>query len=151
MKLVLIELSCLVLHIPLHFLQADFAEFLHLIRANGHSSFAYCQNVFCASDPRHQGLSIALALSQSILEASGGCRAAALQARFRHLCLRHCWKLIVLRSRAYLAQAAATDSNCGSGGPGRSYSYGCSVLESMVFQFTSFSYSVLTPSSVYIR
>ena len=50
----------------------DFAEFLRLIRANGHSSFEYCQNVYCASDPRHQGLSIALALSQSILEAGGG-------------------------------------------------------------------------------
>ena len=52
--------------------RGDFAEFLHLIRANGHSSFEYCQNVYCASDPRHQGLSIALALSQSILEAGGG-------------------------------------------------------------------------------
>ncbi len=35
--------------------RGDFAEFLHLIRANGHSSFEYCQNVYCASDPRHQG------------------------------------------------------------------------------------------------
>ena len=52
--------------------RGDFAEFLHLIRANGHSSFESCQNVYCASDPRHQGLSIALALSQSILEAGGG-------------------------------------------------------------------------------
>ena len=50
----------------------DFAAFVRLVEASGHSSFELCQNVYCASDPRHQGLSIALALSQSILEAGGG-------------------------------------------------------------------------------
>ncbi|MFR7502966.1 MAG: hypothetical protein ACLUVA_09255 [Faecalibacterium sp.] len=40
--------------------------------ASGHSSFEYCQNVYCASSPQHQGLSAALALSQSILAGSGG-------------------------------------------------------------------------------
>ena len=31
------------------------------------SSFALCQNVYCTADVWHQGLSVALALSQSIL------------------------------------------------------------------------------------
>lgn len=50
----------------------DFPAFLHLIRESGHASFAFCQNVYCAADPRHQGLSVALAASQSLLEGQGG-------------------------------------------------------------------------------
>lgn len=52
--------------------RGDFAAFLELVRENGFSSFELCQNVYCAADPKHQGLSIALALSQSILAAGGG-------------------------------------------------------------------------------
>ncbi len=39
---------------------------------SGHSSFECCQNVYCASSPKHQGLSAALAISQSILAGTGG-------------------------------------------------------------------------------
>ena len=42
------------------------------MEASGHSSFELCQNVYCAASPQHQGLSAALALSQSILAGSGG-------------------------------------------------------------------------------
>ena len=50
----------------------DFPAFLRLIEASGHSSFTLCQNVYCAADARHQGLSVALALSQELLEGRGG-------------------------------------------------------------------------------
>ena len=49
-----------------------FGEFLALVRESGHDSFALCQNVYSGADPRHQSLSVALALSQHILEGSGG-------------------------------------------------------------------------------
>ena len=50
----------------------DFAVFARLVEKSGHSSFEYCQNVYCASSPKHQGLSAALAISQSILAGTGG-------------------------------------------------------------------------------
>ena len=50
----------------------QFAEFAKLVLASGQASFALCQNVYCSEDVRHQGLSVALALSQSILQNSGG-------------------------------------------------------------------------------
>ena len=43
-----------------------------MVRDSGHSSFASCQNVYCAQEPKVQGLSIALALSQQVLEGAGG-------------------------------------------------------------------------------
>ena len=49
-----------------------FEEFARLVLESGRASFALCQNVYCATDVRHQGLSVALALSQSILQGSGG-------------------------------------------------------------------------------
>ena len=49
-----------------------FADFAAQVLASGRASFALCQNVYCTTDPRHQGLSVALALSQSILQGSGG-------------------------------------------------------------------------------
>ena len=49
----------------------DFAAFVRLVEASGHSSFELCQNVYCAASPQYQGLSVALALSQSILAGSG--------------------------------------------------------------------------------
>lgn len=50
----------------------DFPAFLRLIEASGHASFTLCQNVYCAADVRHQGLSSALALSQYLLDGRGG-------------------------------------------------------------------------------
>ena len=50
----------------------DFAAFARLVEKSGHSSFECCQNVYCASSPKHQGLSAALAISQSILAGTGG-------------------------------------------------------------------------------
>ena len=53
-------------------LAGDFAAFARLVEKSGHSSFECCQNVYCASSPKHQGLSAALAISQSILAGTGG-------------------------------------------------------------------------------
>ena len=50
----------------------DFPAFARLVEKSGHSSFECCQNVYCASSPKHQGLSVALAISQSILAGTGG-------------------------------------------------------------------------------
>ena len=50
----------------------DFSAFARLVEKSGHSSFECCQNVYCASSPKHQGLSAALAISQSILSGTGG-------------------------------------------------------------------------------
>ena len=52
--------------------EGDLARFLELVRASGSSSFTLCQNVYCADAPREQGLSVALALSQKLLEPCGG-------------------------------------------------------------------------------
>ena len=50
----------------------DFPVFLKAVAASGHASYTLCQNVYCSTDVRHQGLSVALALSQTLLEHSGG-------------------------------------------------------------------------------
>ena len=50
----------------------DFASFLRLVLESGHASFALCQNVYCSTDLRHQGLPVALAVSQALLEGQGG-------------------------------------------------------------------------------
>ena len=50
----------------------DFPAFLREIEASGHSSYTLCQNVYCSTDVRHQGLSVALALSQKLLDGKGG-------------------------------------------------------------------------------
>ena len=49
-----------------------FDRFLALVRQSGHASFTLCQNVYCAQDYARQPLSVALALSQHILEEAGG-------------------------------------------------------------------------------
>ena len=49
-----------------------FPVFAELVKQSGQASFALCQNVYCTADVRHQGLSVALALSQSILRGSEG-------------------------------------------------------------------------------
>mgnify|MGYP000081498240 FL=1 len=53
-------------------ISGEFNDFLQLILESGHASFALCQNVYCSTDVRHQGLSVALALSQTLLEGQGG-------------------------------------------------------------------------------
>ena len=53
-------------------LEKRFADFAALVLESGRASFALCQNVYCSTDVRHQGLSVALALSQTLLEHSGG-------------------------------------------------------------------------------
>jgi galactokinase len=52
--------------------EGNFAEFLRLVQQSGHSSFEYCQNVTCADVPTRQGLALALAVSQKVLDGSGG-------------------------------------------------------------------------------
>ena len=46
----------------------DTARFLRLVRASGRSSFEYLQNVYTAKDVLHQNLSLALAISDTILD-----------------------------------------------------------------------------------
>lgn len=52
----------------------DFAGFLQLITASGHSSFEYLQNVFATSKPQSQAVSLALATCARLLEGKGGYR-----------------------------------------------------------------------------
>ena len=52
----------------------DFGEFKRLVVESGHSSFEYLQNVYAASDVQFQGLSIALALAQRVLDGCGAWR-----------------------------------------------------------------------------
>ena len=52
----------------------DFPRFLALVLESGHSSFEYLQNVYPASQPAEQGLSLALCLAQSVLEGRGAWR-----------------------------------------------------------------------------
>ncbi len=52
----------------------DIALFLKLIISGGHSSFEYNQNAYCVNNPSAQGISIGLAISQSLLENKGAWR-----------------------------------------------------------------------------
>ncbi|MGI6006832.1 MAG: galactokinase [Ruminococcus sp.] len=52
----------------------DFAEFLEMVRDSGNSSFKYLQNVYTNRDVQNQSVSIALAVSESILKENGVCR-----------------------------------------------------------------------------
>ncbi len=54
--------------------KGDFERFKELIIESGRSSAMYLQNVFASSDPEHQGLSVALALSERMLAGSGAWR-----------------------------------------------------------------------------
>ncbi len=55
-------------------IQSDFHAFMKQVLASGHSSFEYLQNVYSSSNIRDQGVSVALALAQSILEGQGAWR-----------------------------------------------------------------------------
>lgn len=52
----------------------DFDEFKRLIKDSGDSSYKYLQNVYVNNDVYHQSVSLALALSQTILGDHGVCR-----------------------------------------------------------------------------
>ena len=52
----------------------DFDAFLRTVKASGDSSFKYLQNVYTSHDVEHQNVSIALAVSDSILGCNGVCR-----------------------------------------------------------------------------
>lgn len=52
----------------------DFERFKELIIESGRSSAMYLQNVFASSDPEHQGLSVALSLSERMLAGCGAWR-----------------------------------------------------------------------------
>lgn len=52
----------------------DIETFLTNVEASGNSSFKYLQNVYSNSDVQHQNVSLALAVSEDFLGASGVCR-----------------------------------------------------------------------------
>lgn len=52
----------------------DIRRFLGLILESGHSSCEYNQNAHCQSSSKHQGISLGLALSQSVLGENGAWR-----------------------------------------------------------------------------
>ncbi len=54
--------------------RGDFEEFCRLVIASGRSSFEYLQNVYAASAPDFQGMPIALALAEPMLEGHGAWR-----------------------------------------------------------------------------
>lgn len=54
--------------------RGDIKRFLSLIQESGHSSFEYNQNAYLAGKPGRQGISLALALSQLILNERGAWR-----------------------------------------------------------------------------
>ena len=52
----------------------DFDRFLKLVLACGHSSFEYNQNAYSIQAPDQQGIPLALAVSQRVLEGRGAWR-----------------------------------------------------------------------------
>ena len=52
----------------------DFNKFLKMIKASGDSSYKYLQNVYTKQDVVHQNVSVALAVSDTILGNKGVCR-----------------------------------------------------------------------------
>ena len=55
-------------------LAGDFIEFLNLVKASGHSSYEYLQNVSVSGRPQEQALGIGLALSERVLANRGAWR-----------------------------------------------------------------------------
>ena len=54
--------------------QADFSTFFKLVNASGDSSYKYLQNLYPTSNPKEQGLCLALALTSNFLDGEGACR-----------------------------------------------------------------------------
>ncbi len=52
----------------------SFEDFLKMVNESGRSSYQRLQNVFACSAPREQGISLALAVSQRLLQGRGACR-----------------------------------------------------------------------------
>lgn len=52
----------------------DLPAFLDTVKRSGRSSYMYLQNVFAASDPAHQGLSVALFIAEDVLQSEGAYR-----------------------------------------------------------------------------
>ena len=52
----------------------DLPRFFALVKASGHSSFEYLQNIYSNSDVRSQCMSVALALAQKVRGDEGACR-----------------------------------------------------------------------------
>ena len=53
----------------------DFKTFLSTVKASGDSSYKFLQNVYTNHDPEHQNVSIALCISEMVLQNDGGvCR-----------------------------------------------------------------------------
>lgn len=52
----------------------EFQTFLNLVKASGDSSYKYLQNVYMNQDIEHQNVSLALALSEVVLDDNGVCR-----------------------------------------------------------------------------
>ena len=52
----------------------DFETFLRLIIEGGHSSFEFNQNAYSIKNPKEQGVPVALALSQRVLNGRGAWR-----------------------------------------------------------------------------
>ncbi len=52
----------------------DFEGFLRTVKASGDSSYKFLQNVYTSHDVQHQNMSIALAISETILGSNGVCR-----------------------------------------------------------------------------
>ncbi len=54
---------------------SEINEFLELVKASGNSSYKFLQNVYTNNDVKHQNVSIALAVSETVLgDGSGVCR-----------------------------------------------------------------------------
>jgi len=49
-------------------------EYLNQVNSSGRSSFCYLQNVYPGKEPREQGISLALALTEEFLDGKGACR-----------------------------------------------------------------------------
>jgi galactokinase len=54
--------------------QGDFETFKQLVIESGHSSFEYLQNIYANCDVSFQGMSLALALAQRVLNGKGAWR-----------------------------------------------------------------------------
>jgi galactokinase len=52
----------------------DVKSYLDNVNRSGHSSFCYLQNVYPGREPREQGISLALALTEEFLDGEGACR-----------------------------------------------------------------------------
>ncbi len=72
----------------------DFDRFLQLIIEGGHSSFEFNQNAYSIKNPQEQGVPLALAISQKVLNGRGAWRlqGGGLPVPSRNLFRWHCWK-----------------------------------------------------------